>query len=160
QDTLAPFITDALEANPTLGTGWGIDGTRGAPADLGRYDEEALIEKELDFGPEGFSLQFMLDTTLADAQRTRIRLTDLIVGDYTAEGAPETLWWAGEPRNIYNGLPDNCSGHTLYRAASVSNNFMSYQHKVMIIDPAGSGGDEVAFAIGGVSNSYIHLLTV
>ena len=159
QDTLAPFITDALEADPTLGTGWGIDGTRGAPADLGRYDEDALIEKELDFGPEGFSLQFMLDTTLADAQRTRIRLSDLIVGDYTSEGAPETLWWAGEPRNLYTGLPENCAGATLYRAASVSPDYMPYQHKIMVIDPAGSGGDEVAFAIGGISNSYVHLLT-
>ena len=158
-DALAPSILEALEADPALGTGYGIDGTRGAPSDPQRYDEDALIEKELDFGPEGFSLQFMLDTTLSDALRTRIRCTDLIVGDYTPEAAPEVLWWAGEPRHAIGDLPESCTGLTLYRAASASDQFMPYQHKVMIIDPAGNGGDEVAFSIGGVTNSYIHLMT-
>lgn len=157
---LAPSILEALEADPSLGTGYGIDGTRGAPADLGRYDEDALLEKELDFGPEGFSLQFMLDTTLSDALRTRVRLSDFIVGDYTAEGAPEQLWWAAEPRCAIKELPSNVSEYSLYRAASSSPEYMPYQHKVGIIDPAGSGGDEVAFAVLGATNSYIHLMTV
>jgi hypothetical protein len=30
----------------------------------------------------------------------------------------------------------------------------------MIIDPAGNGGDEVAYGIGGASNSYIHIFSV
>lgn len=157
---LAPSILEALEADPTLGTGHGIDGTRGAPADPGRYDEDALLEKELDFGPEGFSLQFMLDTSLTDALRTRIRLSDFIVGDYTGEGAPEQLWWAAEPRCRLQELPSNVSEYTLYRAASSSDQYMPYQHKVMIIDPAGNGGDEVAFSVLGATNSYVHLMTV
>jgi len=159
---LAPSIIEALEQDSTLGTGFGIDGSRGACADRERYDEDALIEKELDFGPEGFSLQFMLDTTLSDAQRTRIRCSDLVVGDYTSEGAPETVWWAGEPRYAIDtkDLPDTCSGMTLYRPASSSTDYMPYQQKVMIIDPAGNGGDEVAFAVGASSNSYIHTMSI
>jgi len=158
--TLAPFILDALELDPTLGTGCGIDGTRGAPADLGRYDEDALQEKELDFGPEGFGLQFMLDTTLSDALRTRIRLTDFIVGDYSHEAAPETLHWSSETRCVLKDLPSSFDSFTFYKPAASSESYMGYQHKVMIIDPAGAGGDEVAFAVGGVTNSYIHLMTV
>lgn len=158
--SLAPSILEALEADPTLGTGHGIDGTRGAPSDPERYNEDALLEKELDFGPEGFSLQFMLDTTLTDALRTRIRLSDFIVGDYTGEGAPEQLWWAAEPRCRIQELPSNVSEYTLYRAASSSDQYMPYQHKVMVVDPAGNGGDEVAFAVLGATNSYIHLMTV
>ena len=158
--SLAPSILEALEADPTLGTGHGIDGTRGAPSDPERYNEDALLEKELDFGPEGFSLQFMLDTTLTDALRTRIRLSDFIVGDYTGEGAPEQLWWAAEPRCRIQELPSNVSEYTLYRAASSSDQYMPYQHKVIIVDPAGNGGDEVAFAVLGATNSYIHLMTV
>ena len=158
--SLAPSILEAHEADPTLGTGHGIDGTRGAPSDPERYNEDALLEKELDFGPEGFSLQFMLDTTLTDALRTRIRLSDFIVGDYTGEGAPEQLWWAAEPRCRIQELPPNVSEYTLYRAASSSDQYMPYQHKVLVVDPAGNGGDEVAFAVLGATNSYIHLMTV
>jgi hypothetical protein len=158
--TLAPTILDALELDPTLGTGCGLDATRGQPTDLGRYDEDALVEKELEFGPEGFGLQFMLDTTLSDALRTRIRLTDLIVGDYGSEVAPETVHWSSETRCVLKDLPPSLEHYTLYKPAASSDSYMDYQHKVMIIDPAGAGGDEVAFAVGGVTNSYIHLMTV
>lgn len=158
--TLAPLILDKLEEDPTLGTGCGIDGTRGAPTDLGRYTEDALLDKELDFGPEGFSLQYMLDTTLTDALRTRIRLSDFIVGDYSHEGAPERLWWSSEPRCVLNDLPENAQPYTLYKAASTSAEYMDFQHKVAVIDPAGNGGDEVAFCVMGATNSYIHLITV
>lgn len=158
--TVAPFIVDAMEADPSLRTGYGIDGTRGAPTDPKRYNEDALIEKELDFGPEGFALQFMLDTTLSDAQRTRIKCSDLIIGDYSWDAAPETIWYSSENKNVLNDLPDTCFGMTLYKPASSSDKYMPYQHKVMIIDPAGNGGDEVAYGIGGASNSYIHVFSV
>lgn len=160
EGTLAPYVTEPLALDPTLGIGYGIDGSRGAPTDAERYDEDALIEKELDFGPEGFGLQFMLDTTLTDALRTRIRLSDLLVGDYSADSAPEQIHWSSEPRCVLTDLPKTVEQFTLYKPAATSADYMPYQHKVMIIDPAGNGGDEVAFAIGAVSNSYIHLLTV
>ena len=160
EGTLAPYVTEPLALDPTLGSGYGIDGSRGAPTDAERYDEDALIEKELDFGPEGFGLQFMLDTTLTDALRTRIRLSDLLVGDYSADSAPEQIHWSSEPRCVLTDLPKTVEQFTLYKPAATSADYMPYQHKVMIIDPAGNGGDEVAFAIGAVSNSYIHLLTV
>jgi len=159
-DTVAPSILNALEANPALGTGHGLDATKGAPTDPERYDEQALCEKELDFGPEGFALQFMLDTTLSDAQRTRIKCNDLIIGDYSWDAAPETIWYSSENKNQLKDLPDTCFGMTLYKPAASSDNYMPYQHKCMIIDPAGNGGDEVAFGIGGASNSYIHVFTV
>lgn len=160
EGTLAPYVTEPLALDPTLGSGYGIDGSRGAPTDAERYDEDALIEKELDFGPEGFGLQFMLDTTLTDALRTRIRLSDLLVGDYSADSAPEQIHWSSEPRCVLTDLPKTVEQFTLYKPAATSADYMPYQHKVMVIDPAGNGGDEVAFAIGAVSNSYIHLLTV
>jgi hypothetical protein len=44
----------------------------------------------------------------------------------------------------------------LYAAASTSAERIKYLHKVMVIDPAGKGGDEVAYACGGATPSYIH----
>lgn len=71
--------------NPALQTGHGIDGKRGAPTDPERYNDAALCEKELDQGPEP-QLQYMLDTSLSDAARQRIEISDfhhreLLVGN-------------------------------------------------------------------------------
>lgn len=158
--TLAPFILDAIEADPTLMIGGGLDGTRGQPADALRFDENAHIEKELDFGSEGYSLQFMLDTSLSDAQRTKIKLSDLIVGAYSHEAAPESLLYEASPRTRLQDLPWTLQGAVLYAAGHSSDVYTKYVHKVMVIDPAGSGGDEVSFCIGGAVQSYIHIFSV
>lgn len=157
---LAPMILEALDADPTLGTGGGLDGTRGQPADPVRFNEDALIEKELDWGPEGFALQYMLNTSLSDALRTKVKLADLIVGAWGAAAAPELIQYSAEPRLLYRTEHPALAGEKLYSCASASNEYIKYQHKVMCIDPAGDGGDEVAFAAAGVANSYVHLFTV
>lgn len=158
--TLAPMILEAIETDPSLMGGAGLDGTRGKPADLVRYDEDALIEKELDFGNEGFSLQFMLDTSLADAARTKIKLADLIVAAFDAERAPEIVQYECSERVRIKDLPWTLQGVMVYAPGFLSEKYAMYTHKVMILDPAGSGGDEVAFACGGALNSYIHVFTV
>lgn len=161
--TLAPMITEAIRADPTLQTGGGLDGTRGKPTDPVRYTEEELQDKELDYGPEGFDLQYMLDTTLSDEARTRIKLSDLIIAQADYRKAPETYMYSAEPRLLVtdSGLcPPPVHGQRLYYTARSSRNFKEYDHKVCVVDPAGNGGDELAYAIGGACNSYIHVFTV
>ena len=160
-NTLAPMILEAIERDPSLQTGGGLSGNRGQPADPVRYDEDALIEKELDWGEEGFNLQYMLDTTLSDAMRTKIKLSDLIVGTWDAMAAPEIIQYSAEPRTLRkaDGVMQ-LQGERMYYAASSSQAFAPYTHKVMVVDPAGSGGDEVSFAGGGACSSYIHLFAL
>jgi hypothetical protein len=154
------MILDALEADPSLGTGFGTDGTRGACTDPVRYSEDDLIEKELDFGAEGFSLQFMLDTSLSDAQRTKIKLSDLIFANCDSDRAPEIIQYEQSERTRIKELPWTLQGASVYTPGFFSEKYTPYVHKVMVIDPAGSGGDEVAYACGGAVNSYIHIFSV
>lgn len=159
---LAPMITDAIAANPALQTGYGLTGKMGAPADPVRYNEEALIEKELDYGIEGFALQYMLDTTLSDAQRTKIKVADFAIVDINDmhQSAPEIIQYSSERTHLYPTRDAlNLEGHMLYYAASTASERIRYLHKVMVVDPAGKGGDEVAFACGGATPSYIHGFT-
>jgi len=160
-NTLAPMILEAIERDPSLQTGGGLAGNRGKPADLIRYDEDALIEKELDWGEEGFNLQYMLDTTLSDALRTKIKLADFIVGTWDSMAAPEIIQYSAEPRTLRkaDGVMQ-LQGERMYYAASSSQAFAPYMHKVMVVDPAGNGGDEVSFAAGGACSSYIHLFAI
>lgn len=161
-NTLAPWILSQIEANPDLAKPrWGIDGSQGAPTDPQRYTEDQLQEKELDYGPEGFSLQFMLDTTLSDEARTRIKLSDMVFFSGSHEVAPESIWYSSDPKNA---VPRDVHGPfgtaRTYRAMGHSDTLRPYQLKVMRVDPAGNGGDELAFAIGGALNGYLHLLCV
>lgn len=160
-NTLAPMILEAIEADPSLQIGGGLAGNRGQPADPVRYNEEALLEKELDWGEEGFNLQYMLDTTLSDALRTKIKLSDFIVGTWDSMAAPEIIQYSAEPRTLRkaDGVMQ-LQGERMYYAASSSQAFAPYMHKVMVVDPAGNGGDEVSFAAGGACSSYIHLFAL
>lgn len=158
-DTLAPYIYTLIDAGYKE-TGFGLDGTLGECTDKGRYNEEALIEKELDFGPEGFQLQYMLDTTMSDALRTKIKLSDMLVYSGGSDAAPDRLSYIADKRYLWAEEHEGIRGQTLYQPASYGEHMLPYQHKIMVIDPAGCGGDEVSYACGGAANSYIHLFSV
>lgn len=158
-DTLAPYVQAMIDRGMAR-TGYGIAGDRGEVTDPGRYTEDDLIGKELDFGPEGFQLQYMLDTHLMDAMRTRVKLSDAIVASLGADAAPDLVYYAATPQNRVQTVPEYIQGEALYKAAGCGDLFLPYQHKILMVDPAGSGGDEVAFAAGGALNSYIHLFAV
>lgn len=158
-DTLAPYIHELI-ARGYKRTGFGLDGSLGECTDKQRYDEEALIEKELDFGPEGFQLQYMLDTSLLDAMRTRIKLSDIIVYPGSVDCAPDTFAYIADKRYQYQQEHEGIRGTVLYQAARYGELLTPYQHKMLVVDPAGNGGDEVSYAAGGAANSYVHLFTV
>ena len=157
--TLAPYILNLITQGAAR-SGYGVDGTRGEASDPARYDEALCIEKELEFGPEGYQLQYMLDTTLSDAMRTRIKLSDAIVAALGTDAAPDTLYYAATPQNRVQSVPESVKQEVMYTLAGSGNLLLPYQHKIMVVDPAGNGGDEVAFACGGALNSYIHLFGV
>lgn len=158
---LAPFILERLQADQTLRTGGGIDGTRGQPADLGRYDDAALIEKELDKGPEDFQLQYMLDTSLVDAVRLQLKLSDLVVANFGPDSVPEIVSWQASPKHALELGPEFPVPMTkLYYATPAECAFVPIKDVFCYIDPAGGGGDEIALAASASVGPYIHLLDV
>lgn len=70
---------------------WWYEGNRGQPTDPNHIGEETLQSKELDYGQEGFALQYMLDTTLSDEMRTKIKLSDIPVVGTGTDSAPELV---------------------------------------------------------------------
>lgn len=139
-DRLAPIILKAIKADP------GVIGHTTEPL---RFSNEDLMIREASYGRSGFALQFMLDTSLSDAQRYPLRLADLIVMDLNPTLAPEQVVWATSPELVWNDLPQvGLSGDRYYRPMSVSkDNWKPYSGSVLAIDPAGRGGDEVGYAV-------------
>lgn len=157
--TLAPYIHKLIEQGYKR-SGFGVDGTLGQSTDTGRYSDEDLIEKELDFGPEGFQLQYMLDTTLSDMMRTRIKLSDMMVYSGSLDSTPETFSYIADRRYLYQHEHEGILGQQMYSPAFYGEMHLPFQHKVLVVDPAGCGGDEISYAAGGAGNSYIHLFSV
>ena len=163
---LAPTLVERILALESQGlmcrTGKGLDGTRGWSADPQRYDESTLIEKELDQGPEGFQLQYMLDTSLADEVRMQLKLRDLLVGEFAFDRVPEQLAWAADERFKLKFEPHMFAilKPELYLPASMDGGWGALQQMTMFVDPAGNGGDELAYAIGGVLGPYIHVCSI
>lgn len=159
---LAPSIVERLRVlGDKCRSGKGLDGTRGWSTDPERYTELDLCKKELDQGPEGFQLQFMLDTTLSDAMRQQLKLRDLIIGEFSMDSVPERLSWAAD-KKLRMEIPKEfpLAKAELYLPAFISEQYSTIQSITMTVDPASDGGDELAFAIGGVVGPYIHLLAV
>lgn len=158
--TIAPMIMEKLQADPTLQEGGGITGKRGKPTDPTYITELVLQEKELEYGEEGFNLQYMLDTTLSDALRTKIKLSDMLILGCNKDSVPETLQYNADPQRLFKDSTPPISDSRMYWAAGVSDVFIPFEHKIMTLDPAGSGGDELSYAVGGATNSYIYLLSL
>lgn len=84
----------------------------------------------------------------------------MMVLDCGYDRVPEQMEWVGAQGNTFKDNTEVSKDFTLYNAVGVSEVFVPFEHKVMIIDPAGSGGDEIGFSIGGATNSYIYILSI
>ncbi len=121
-----------------------------------RFNEFDLMEREASYGRSGFALQFMLDTSLSDAERYPLKLSDLVIMRLDKEHAPEKIVWAGSPEYAYKDLPCvGFGGDRFYMPMGTSGEFREYQGSVMAIDPSGRGADETAYAVVKMLNSQL-----
>lgn len=139
QGRLAPVITKALEENVMLVN---------QPTDPRRFGEEDLLERRASYGRAGFALQFMLDTSLSDADRYPLKVSDLIVQNLNPTMAHLKLAWASSPEVCINDLPNVAlTGDRYYRPMWHSDDMHDYTGAVMSIDPSGRGKDETGYAV-------------
>lgn len=112
-----------------------------------RFTEEDLYQRELSYGRSGFKLQFMIDTTLSDAEKYPLKTRDLIVSDLDASQAPTRLVWSSNNSQSITELPNiGFSGDSLQRPIS-QEAYGNYEGSVLAIDPSGRGQDEMGWAV-------------
>jgi hypothetical protein len=147
--TLAPYITERMA------DGRGVAGT---PTDPKRFTHLDLLERELSYGRSGFALQFMLDTSLSDADRYPLKLSDLIVLDVPADVGPINLAWANSPDLILSDLPMvGLNGDRYLRPMWRHDQMAPWQGTAMAVDPSGRGKDELAYAVGHMLHSRVFI---
>lgn len=146
---LAPWIADAALDHKKVGKS----------TEPSRFSEIDLMEREASYGRSGFALQFMLDTSLSDADKYPLKLDDLIVMDVDKKLGPVALTWASGPQQVIEGLPNvGFNGNRYHRPMYVSSEFVPYQGAVMHIDPAGRGADETAYVVTKMLNGMVYVL--
>ena len=150
QGKLAPKVTQALEKD---------SGLAGQPTDPRRFSEEDLLERKASYGRAGFALQFMLDTSLSDADRYPLKVQDLIVMNLNPTMAHTKVVWAAAPELCINDLPNVAlTGDRFYRPMWHSEEMSEYTGCVMAIDPSGRGMDETGFAVVKVLAGTMYLV--
>lgn len=145
---LAPLVGDLLDRD--------TEGLTGHPTDPKRFTDEDLLERELSYGRSGFSLQFMLDTSLSDADRYPLKLSDLIVMPLDNQKAPEKVMWGRNPANELKELPNlGLAGDKYYGPQDTVGSYLDYTGSVMAVDPSGRGADETAYAVVKMLNGQL-----
>ena len=138
---------------PTL-----AEGKEGDPTDPRRFNALDLMEREASYGRTGFALQFMLDSTLSDADRYPLKLADLIVLGLNPESAPEKPIWAANISNIVKDIPCvGFNGDRYYGPMDIQGKWIPYEGGVMAIDPSGRGDNETAYAVVKMLNGYLYV---
>ena len=152
-DKLSPYLAERYDADP--------DGLSWKPTDPQRFDEKDLLEREVSYGKAGFALQFMLDTSLSDAEKFPLRLRDMIVGLFPRERAPMAHDWLPGPTLELGSLPQiGLKGDRYYGPYGSSKEMSNYFGKVLAIDPSGRGKDETGYAVMYFLNGYLYLMEV
>lgn len=150
---LAPFIANRFDKDPEA-MAW-------KPTDPQRFDEEDLCERELSYKRAGFMLQFMLDTTLSDADKYPLKLRDLIIASFPKEAAPMNIIWLPNHQNKYEDLPMvGLRGDAYHSYHNCSQEVLPYTYRLLAVDPSGRGKDETGYSILYYLNGFIFLMKV
>ena len=168
-------VWPALYPNKTQTVGYGdklakiiADTTdqEGKPTDPQRFNEVDLMERLSSYGRSGFNLQFMLDTTLSDANRYPLKLNDLIVltGCSSWDEAPAKIQWASgvdQISAISSDIPNvGLKGDYFTTPLYMSDEFAPWEGSVMSIDPSGRGEDRTGYAVLKMLHGMLYLTAI
>ena len=141
---LAPQLVDDIER--------GVE--KGTPTDT-RFGELDLQEREAAMGRSNFQLQFMLDTSLSDAEKFPLKFQDLIITPLGMECA-ERYAWSADPRYMIKDLnPVGLPGDRYYGPMYIDEGICPYSETIVSVDPSGRGSDETVAIVLSQANGYI-----
>ena len=145
---LAPQIVSDMDNGVEL---WSV-------TDPDRFGEEDLLEREASMGRSNFMLQFMLDTSLSDAEKFPLKMADLVVTSVNPSTAPESVVWCSDPANLIKDLPAvGLPGDYFYSPMQLQGEWNPYTETICSVDPSGRGTDETAAAFISQRNGFLYL---
>ena len=126
--------------------------------DPDRFDDDDLVEREASMGRSNFALQFMLDTSLSDAEKFPLKMSDLVVTSINPATAPDNVIWCSDPRNVIKDIPTvGLPGDYFYSPMQLQGEWTEYTETICSVDPSGRGSDETTAAYISQKNGFLYL---
>jgi len=148
QDTMAQQLLEDIDHGAEE---WG-------PTDPDRFNNNDLLEREASMGRSNFMLQFMLDTSLSDAEKFPLKCSDLIVTSVNPTHAPDSIVWCSDRCNVIKEAPTvGLPGDYFYSPMSIGTDWEPYTETICSIDPSGRGTDETTAAYISQHNGFLYL---
>ena len=123
-----------------------------------RFREDDLLERESAMGRSNFMLQFMLDTSLSDAEKFPLKFADLIINPVNPDTAPENIIWCSSKDNIVKDLPCvGLPGDYYYSPMQIQGEWKPYSETICSVDPSGRGTDETVACFISQLNGLMYL---
>jgi hypothetical protein len=145
---LAPQLQEDIDAGAES---WEV-------TDPDRFSSEDLVEREAAMGRSNFMLQFMLDTTLSDAEKFPLKFSDLIITSVNPTQAPDSVVWCSDPRNVLKDLPTvGLPGDYFYSPMQLQGDWSNYTETICSVDPSGRGSDETAATYISQKNGFLYV---
>jgi hypothetical protein len=145
---LAPQVQEDIEGGIEA---WSV-------TDPDRFSNDDLLEREAAMGRSNFMLQFMLDTSLSDAEKFPLKMQDLIITAVNPKECPDAVVWCSDPSNVIKDLPTvGLPGDYFYSPMVMQGEWLPYTETICSVDPSGRGTDETAASFLSQRNGFIYL---
>jgi hypothetical protein len=148
EEVLAPQLIKDLERD-------GLDALSWNPTDS-RFSEINLLEREQSMSRSNFMLQFMLDTSLSDALKFPLKLSDFSVLPLDMEKGPSDLVWGADKETLLDLPAVALPGDRWHRPKNTAE-FTPWGETIVAVDPSGRGKDETVAIILSQINGYLFL---
>jgi hypothetical protein len=148
ENVLAKELQDDIDKH-------GLDNLAWKPTDT-RFSEINLIEREQSMSRSNFMLQFMLSTSLSDALKFPLKLSDFSVLPLDPHRGPSDLVWGSDKETLLDLPAVALPGDRWHRPKSVSE-YVPWNDTITAVDPSGRGKDETVSVILSQINGYIFI---
>lgn len=119
-----------------------------------RFSEINLLEREQSMSRSNFMLQFMLDTSLSDALKFPLKLSDFSVLSLDLTKGPSDVIW-GTDRETLLDLPAVALPGDRWHRPKETGEYIPWNDTITAVDPSGRGKDETVSVILSQINGFI-----
>jgi hypothetical protein len=131
----------------------GLENLAWKPTDT-RFSEINLLERELSMSRSNFSLQFQLDTSLSDALKFPLKLSDFSVMPLDPGKGPSDVIWGADKETLLDMPAVALPGDRWHRPKSTQE-YVPYNQTIIAVDPSGRGKDETVAVVLSQINGFI-----
>ena len=133
----------------------GLEALAWKPTDT-RFSEINLLEREQSMSKSNFTLQFQLDTSLSDALKFPLKISDIIALPLDGKVGPSSLVWRADKSTLLD-LPAVALPGDRWHGPAETGPSVPFGETIVAVDPSGRGKDETVAIVLSQINGNLFL---